>query len=322
MVMRLLRYKKMVLKQYALTVGLKHNLAMKFHLIKGLNLIEKPYGFIVKCTILEWVTTTTNRGLASTGLAVLSPTAVGLDSGSVATGSITVLEVIDDCMSPQCTDSSEDETEPPTTHGTRSPTSKSLTKIQSKKSAMDSSFTLGSTEEADNIKILQSCNGLLLIAVREHYDIGSREFIIYEMMKGCSVWSVRYRVDTDDFMTLLPEGWSIWSTVWSIVLGEREEDYFLVINLSGKVVQYNLISKTLYEIYDCRSNQLDDNHDDDDELLQQFKAEHNVYEFIQSFASSIPINRGLIQAIPTSLPPQPIGEATKASNLQRIPPGV
>ncbi|GJT74827.1 hypothetical protein Tco_1041552 [Tanacetum coccineum] len=37
---------------------------------------------------------------------------------------------------------------------------------------------------------------------------------------------------------------------------------------------------------------------------------------------SIPINRGLIQAIPTSLPPQPIGEATKASNLRRIPPGV
>ncbi|GJT04892.1 hypothetical protein Tco_0839354 [Tanacetum coccineum] len=30
---------------------------------------------------------------------------------------------------------------------------------------------------------------------------------------------------------------------------------------------------------------------------------------------SKPINRGLIQAIPTSLPPQPIGEATKASNL-------
>ncbi|GKD42847.1 uncharacterized mitochondrial protein-like protein [Tanacetum coccineum] len=37
---------------------------------------------------------------------------------------------------------------------------------------------------------------------------------------------------------------------------------------------------------------------------------------------SIPINRDLIQAIPRSLPPQPIGEATKASNLQRIPLGV
>ncbi|GJR40009.1 hypothetical protein Tco_1215693 [Tanacetum coccineum] len=36
----------------------------------------------------------------------------------------------------------------------------------------------------------------------------------------------------------------------------------------------------------------------------------------------IPINRGLLQAILTLLPPQPIGEATKASNLRRIPPEV
>ncbi|GJU25919.1 hypothetical protein Tco_1164540 [Tanacetum coccineum] len=37
---------------------------------------------------------------------------------------------------------------------------------------------------------------------------------------------------------------------------------------------------------------------------------------------SIFINTGLIQAILTSLPPQPIGEAKKASNLRRIPPRV
>ncbi|GKB68461.1 hypothetical protein Tco_0929873 [Tanacetum coccineum] len=37
---------------------------------------------------------------------------------------------------------------------------------------------------------------------------------------------------------------------------------------------------------------------------------------------SISINRGLIQAIPTSLPLQPIREAPKASNLRRILPGV
>ncbi|GKE87872.1 hypothetical protein Tco_1565347, partial [Tanacetum coccineum] len=82
--------------------------------------------------------------------------------------------------------------------------------------------------------------------------------------------------------------WSIRSTVWSIVFGEREDDYFLAINLFGKVVQYDLISKTLHEIYDCGSNQLDDNHDDDDdddEFLQHFEAEHNVYELIPSFTS-------------------------------------
>ncbi|GJU39339.1 retrovirus-related pol polyprotein from transposon TNT 1-94 [Tanacetum coccineum] len=81
-------------------------------------------------------------------------------------------------------------------------------------------------------------------------------------MKGSSVWSVRYHVDTDDFMTPLPEGWSIRSTVWSIVLGEREDDSFLVINLSGKVVEYNLISKNLREMYDMGSNQLTDDYHD------------------------------------------------------------
>ncbi|GKC80483.1 hypothetical protein Tco_1131257 [Tanacetum coccineum] len=55
-------------------------------------------------------------------------TAAGLASGSATAGSITVPEFIYDCMSPQRTNYSEDDTKPPTTHGTRSPTSKSLTK--------------------------------------------------------------------------------------------------------------------------------------------------------------------------------------------------
>ncbi|GJW59589.1 hypothetical protein Tco_0108924 [Tanacetum coccineum] len=196
-------------------------------------------------------TTIPVRGDYLIGLGVRSTTVAGLAGGSVATRSITVLEVIDDCMSLQRTDSGEDETEPPATHGTRSLTSNQIIKVdipvglfvnhirslfecdfvsldsrlQLKKSAMDSSFTLGSTEEVNNVKILQSCKD----------DIGSSEFTIHEIMKGCSVWTVRYRVDTDDFMTPLPEGWSIWSTYWSIVLGEREEDSFLVINLSRKI---------------------------------------------------------------------------------------
>nr|GFA28173.1 hypothetical protein [Tanacetum cinerariifolium] len=109
------------------------------------------------------------------------------------------------------------------------------------------------------------------------------------MTIGCSVWMVRYRVHTDEFMTPIPEGWPIRSNVWSIVLGEWEQDLFLMIKLPRKVVQYNLISKTLHEIYDYGSNQVDDNHDDnddaDDELLQQFQAEHNGYEFIPSFTT-------------------------------------
>nr|GEV80782.1 F-box protein At5g07610-like [Tanacetum cinerariifolium] len=112
-----------------------------------------------------------------------------------------------------------------------------------------------------------------------HRVILALEFTIYEMRKWCSVWSVRYIINTTDVMNLLPEGWSIWSIVWSIVVGEREEGSCLVINLSGKVIEYNLISKTLHKIYDIGSNQLDA-----DELILPFSADHNVYEFIPSFA--------------------------------------
>ncbi|GKC29596.1 hypothetical protein Tco_1036890 [Tanacetum coccineum] len=86
-------------------------------------------------------------------------------------------------------------------------------------------------------------------------------------------------------------GWSIQYIVWSLVVGEREEDSFLVMNLFGKVVQYNLISKTVSEIYDMGSNEVADDY------LQGFippfamydmgykKLDHKVYEFISSSAS-------------------------------------
>ncbi|GKE45457.1 hypothetical protein Tco_1472741, partial [Tanacetum coccineum] len=122
--------------------------------------------------------------------------------------------------------------------------------------------------------------GCLLLVCRD--DIGSREFTIYEMMKGCPVWSVRYFVNTKDFMNPLPKGWSIRATVWSIGLGEKEEDSFLVINLSGKVVKYNLISKTINEIFDIGSNQMDD---DNDEFILPLLVNPNLYKFILSLAS-------------------------------------
>ncbi|GKD82055.1 hypothetical protein Tco_1348894 [Tanacetum coccineum] len=129
-----------------------------------------------------------------------------------------------------------------------------------------------------------------LVLVRRDY-IRSSKFTIYKMMKGCSVWLIKYIVDTDDFMTPQPEGWSIRYIVWSLVVGEREKDSFLVMNLSGKVVQYNLISKTVSEIYNMGSNEVANDY------LYGFispfamydmrykKLDHKVYEFIPSSAS-------------------------------------
>nr|GEV42256.1 hypothetical protein [Tanacetum cinerariifolium] len=182
---------------------------------------------------------------------------------------------------------------------------------------MDHSF--GFAEEVDHDRILQSCNGFLLCSAHMLHlegkifescgckllvcrdDSGSTVFTIYEMMKGSFVWSVRYLVNIKQSMNPLPEGWSIRTNVWSICLGEGEEDAFVVINLSGKVVKYNLISTTNTDIFDIGSNQKEDDDDDDaaDDavvfippfevdavvFIPPFEVDQNLYEFIPSLAS-------------------------------------
>nr|GEY52507.1 hypothetical protein [Tanacetum cinerariifolium] len=137
-------------------------------------------------------------------------------------------------------------------------------------------------------KFFESC-GCLLLVCRD--DIGSTEFTIYEMMKGSFVWSVRYLVNIVQLLNPLLEGWSIRTGVWSICLGEEEEDAFVEINLSRKVVKYNLISKTNTEVFDIGSNQMDDDDgdgdDDDDAVLfiPPCEVDPHLYEFISFLAS-------------------------------------
>ncbi|GJT24690.1 lysophospholipid acyltransferase 1-like protein [Tanacetum coccineum] len=110
-------------------------------------------------------------------------------------------------------------------------------------------------------KFFESC-GCLLLVCRD--DIGFTEFTIYEMMKGSFVWSIRYIVNIKRIMNPLPKGWSIRTSVWSICLGEREEDAFV--------------------IFDIGSNQMDDD-DDAVVFIPPFEVDPNLYEFILSLAS-------------------------------------
>ncbi|GKB20896.1 hypothetical protein Tco_0854819, partial [Tanacetum coccineum] len=86
--------------------------------------------------------------------------------------------------------------------------------------------------DSKDFTIYEMVKGCPVWTVRD--DIGSTEFTIYEMMNGSSVWSVRYLVNIVQLLNSLHEGWSIRTGVWSICLGEREEDAFMVINLSEK----------------------------------------------------------------------------------------
>nr|GEU85566.1 hypothetical protein [Tanacetum cinerariifolium] len=140
-------------------------------------------------------------------------------------------------------------------------------RINSKKSTMYHSF--GSNEEGDHVRILQSCNGLLRLNIKDNdHPIMTTLDIPHGLHRG------------RNFL-----GWSIQTSVWSICLGEGEEDAFVVINISRKVVNYNIISKTTTEIFDIGSNQMDDDDDDDDdavEFIPPFEVDPNIYEFILS----------------------------------------
>ncbi|GJX88137.1 hypothetical protein Tco_0340151 [Tanacetum coccineum] len=149
-------------------------------------------------------------------------------------------------------------------------------RLNSKKSTMDHSF--GFAEEVDHVRILQSCNGLLIsVVLRKDFD--PRKSLHYKVVQaGRTSGEIEIQIYSSK-----TQGWSIRTSVWSIGLEEGEEDAFLVINLSGKVVKYNLISKTINEIFDIGSNQMDD--DDDVEFIPPFLIDPNLYEFIPSLAS-------------------------------------
>ncbi|GJR57924.1 hypothetical protein Tco_1500086 [Tanacetum coccineum] len=97
----------------------------------------------------------------------------------------------------------------------------------------------------DERKLFES-GGCLLFVGKD--DTHSTHFTIYEMRNGYCEWSMKHVVNLDDTLMPLPKRWNIHSTVFCIVLGEREEDSFLVMELDKKVVQYKIVSKTLCTI--------------------------------------------------------------------------
>ncbi|GKA72266.1 reverse transcriptase domain-containing protein [Tanacetum coccineum] len=159
-------------------------------------------------------------------------------------------------------------------------------RLNSKKFTMDNSF--GSAEEVDHVRILQSCNGLLLCTEIPHGLHMGRNFL--ECFGGSSDDPILLLLEIPHMLHLegkfFESNWLYrdgrFGQVFDISLREGEEDTLLMINLSGNVVKYNLISKTINEIFDIGSNQMDD---DDVEFIPHFSVDANLYEFIPSLAS-------------------------------------
>ncbi|GJY15765.1 hypothetical protein Tco_0386187 [Tanacetum coccineum] len=255
-------------------------------------------------------------------------------------------------------------------------------RLESRKSSMDNSFTLGSNKEANHVKILQSYNGLLLcsglglsafdyiynpctnifkrlpqpeylhddshfdvtVVLRMAYDptklldykvmqlfartnsdleiqvyssetdnssLRQERLIYYNFVYFSSAiyWNdafhwletedrqlTLYKFNIDDhehpIITTIEirngcirEGnsYSLLAVEKIIGLGEMEDDSFLVINLSEKVVKYNLVSKTISQIFNIGSNQMDDDY----EFFPPYKDAHNPYDDITNIHNII-----------------------------------
>lgn len=77
-------------------------------------------------------------------------------------------------------------------------------------------------------------------------------------MKSDYGWCLKYHVDPDEFGGSFTEimnppsqsRFTCTCTVLSVVLGEKEDDSFMVLLVASKVVRLNLVSKTFHMLYD------------------------------------------------------------------------
>nr|XP_043631632.1 F-box protein At5g07610-like [Erigeron canadensis] len=97
-------------------------------------------------------------------------------------------------------------------------------------------------------ELFESCGCLLFACAGDPLN---KHLNIYEMGNGYSGWSLKYIVKYEDSISTFFETWKKSTVkfrfdVLSIVLGEREDESFIVMKPCGKVVKYNLLLKTLH----------------------------------------------------------------------------
>ncbi|GKC74284.1 hypothetical protein Tco_1120167 [Tanacetum coccineum] len=93
-----------------------------------------------------------------------------------------------------------------------------------------------------DVKMFESAESLLLIC----WDYEHLKHLgVYEMRNGFTDWRFKYFVDLKDVLRAFGEThWGIRPSVMCIVLGEREEDSFMMLELDEKVVQYKFKFQT------------------------------------------------------------------------------
>ncbi|KAL7221864.1 hypothetical protein ACSBR1_023751 [Camellia fascicularis] len=114
----------------------------------------------------------------------------------------------------------------------------------------------------DKIWYFGECGGdLLLIQTPQRCAMGFR---ILQMHRDYCEWIVKYRVHLRPILSVLPKTarktiiTCCEFNVLCVVKGANEKDFTLVLAIRGKVISYNVKSKTLKELHDLSTDDLDD----------------------------------------------------------------
>ncbi|XP_076906693.1 F-box protein At5g07610-like [Bidens hawaiensis] len=113
--------------------------------------------------------------------------------------------------------------------------------------------TLANNCHAYDDKKLFDSRGCLLLLCSQKY---LQQLHIYEMSGWRSGWSLKYNVNLKELLMPFPN--TYYSRVQSIVIGDKDVDSFLVMEMCGKIVRYNIGLKnallaTLLKIYELDS---------------------------------------------------------------------
>ncbi|KAM0016002.1 putative F-box domain-containing protein [Helianthus debilis subsp. tardiflorus] len=97
--------------------------------------------------------------------------------------------------------------------------------------------------------LAESCDGMLLV-VR---CCRMRRLNVYEIKRDYSEWRIKYHVDLEEVIRVYPNmvtRLGLHFIVQALVVGEREEDSFVVLELPGKLIQYKFMVNTIFQLCD------------------------------------------------------------------------
>ncbi|XP_071712694.1 F-box protein At5g07610-like [Rutidosis leptorrhynchoides] len=97
--------------------------------------------------------------------------------------------------------------------------------------------------------LAESSDGMLLVVRCCRF----RRLNVYEIKKDYSDWSIKYHVDLEEVIRVYPSMMTrlgLHFVVQCLVLGVREEDSFIVLELPGKLIQYKFVLNTISQLYD------------------------------------------------------------------------